>query len=49
MPTYDYYIDSNTVGNLASVASVDWGFSLQLMAAISIGTDLAYTPTTAQT
>ncbi|KAI0319540.1 amino acid/polyamine transporter I [Amylostereum chailletii] len=40
---------SNTVGNIASVASVDWGFSLQLMAAVSIGSDLAYIPTTAQT
>ncbi|VDC07407.1 unnamed protein product [Peniophora sp. CBMAI 1063] len=40
---------SNTIGNLASVASVDWGFSLQLMAAITIGTNGAFVPTTAQT
>ncbi|KZV65289.1 amino acid transporter [Peniophora sp. CONT] len=40
---------ANTIGNLASVASVDWGFSLQLMAAITIGTDGAFVPTTGQT
>ncbi|KIP07828.1 hypothetical protein PHLGIDRAFT_29863 [Phlebiopsis gigantea 11061_1 CR5-6] len=40
---------SNTIGNIASVASVDWGCALQLMAAVSIGTDMAFVPTTGQT
>ncbi|KAF9007210.1 amino acid/polyamine transporter I [Cyathus striatus] len=40
---------SNTVGNIASVASVDWGCAVQIMAAVSIGSNLAFTPTTAQT
>ncbi|KAA1475628.1 APC amino acid permease [Dentipellis sp. KUC8613] len=40
---------SNTIGNIASVASVEWGFSQQLMAAISIGSDLTFAATTAQT
>ncbi|KAA1473610.1 amino acid transporter [Dentipellis sp. KUC8613] len=40
---------SNSVGNIASVASVDWGFAVQLMAAASIGSDFTFLPTTAQT
>ncbi|VDC04470.1 unnamed protein product [Peniophora sp. CBMAI 1063] len=39
---------SNTIGNLAAVASVEWGFSLQLMAAITIATDGAFVPTDGQ-
>ena len=30
-------IDSNTIGCIASVASVDWGAAVQVMAAIGIG------------
>ena len=41
--------DSNTVGNIASVASVEWGCALQIMAAASIGSGLQFTATTAQT
>lgn len=42
--------DSNTLGNIASVASVDWGCAVQIMAAASIGSsDLQFTATTAQT
>ena len=41
--------DSNTVGNIASVASVDWGCAVQIMAAASIGSGLQFTATTAQT
>ena len=37
------------MGNIASVASVDWGCAVQIMAAASIGSDLQYTATTAQT
>ncbi|RDB16736.1 putative amino-acid permease PB24D3.02c [Hypsizygus marmoreus] len=40
---------SNTVGNIASVASVDWGCAVQIMAAASIGSDLSFTATVGQT
>ncbi|KAH9475699.1 putative amino-acid permease C11D3.08c [Psilocybe cubensis] len=40
---------SNTVGNIASVASVDWGCAVQIMAAASIGSGLNFQATTAQT
>ncbi|PPQ81026.1 hypothetical protein CVT25_014486 [Psilocybe cyanescens] len=40
---------SNTVGNIASVASVDWGCAVQIMAAASIGSGLTFQATTAQT
>ncbi|KAF8815426.1 amino acid transporter [Phlegmacium glaucopus] len=40
---------SNTLGNIASVASVDWGCAVQIMAAASIGSGLQFTATTAQT
>lgn len=40
--------DSNAVGNIASVASVDWGCAEQIMAAASIGSGLQFTATTAQ-
>lgn len=38
---------SNTMGNIASVASTDWGFAVQLLAAVSIGSNMTYVPTTA--
>lgn len=41
--------DSNTIGLIAGVASVDWGCAVQVMAAASIGTDLTFAPTTRQT
>ncbi|CAL1708623.1 unnamed protein product [Somion occarium] len=40
---------SNTIGNIAGVASVDWGCAVQLMAAVSIGSDMTFTPSTGQT
>ncbi|KAF9004593.1 amino acid/polyamine transporter I [Cyathus striatus] len=40
---------SNTVSNVASVASVDWGCAVQVMAAASIGSGLKFQPTVAQT
>ncbi|KAF5385979.1 hypothetical protein D9615_002624 [Tricholomella constricta] len=40
---------SNTVGNIASVASVDWGLAVQIMAAASIGSDMAFSATVGQT
>ncbi|KAK7457045.1 hypothetical protein VKT23_010348 [Stygiomarasmius scandens] len=40
---------ANTISNIASVASVDWGCAVQIMAAVSIGLDLDFEATTAQT
>lgn len=41
--------DSNTIGSVASVASIDWGCAVQIMAAASIGTNESFSPTSAQT
>lgn len=41
--------DSNTVGNIASLASVDWGLAVQIMAAASIGSGLRFSATIGQT
>ena len=41
--------DSNTIGNITGVASVDWGLAVQIMAAASIGSGLKFTATVAQT
>ncbi|KAG2110118.1 amino acid/polyamine transporter I [Suillus clintonianus] len=40
---------SNTVGTIASVASIDWGCAVQVMAAVSIGSGQTFTATSAQT
>ncbi|KAK0196788.1 APC amino acid permease [Armillaria mellea] len=40
---------SNTISNVASVASIDWGCALQIMAAVSIGSDLTFEATIPQT
>ncbi|KAH9910794.1 amino acid/polyamine transporter I, partial [Amylocystis lapponica] len=40
---------SNTIGLIAGVASVDWGCAVQLMAAVSIGSNTTFVPTTSQT
>ncbi|KAF8227382.1 amino acid transporter [Tricholoma matsutake] len=40
---------SNTIGNIGSVASVDWGCAVQIMAAASIGSGLTFSPTVGQT
>ena len=37
------------MGLIAGLASIDWGCAVQLMAAVSIGTDEAFIPTTGQT
>ncbi|TDL24693.1 amino acid transporter [Rickenella mellea] len=39
---------SNTIGIIAGVASVDWGCAVQIMAAVSIGSNMTFAPTTAQ-
>ncbi|KAF8330575.1 amino acid/polyamine transporter I [Cantharellus anzutake] len=41
---------ANTVGTIASVASIDWGCAVQIMAAATIGSPhLSFSPTTSQT
>ncbi|OBZ78505.1 GABA-specific permease [Grifola frondosa] len=40
---------SNSIGLIAGLASIDWGCAVQLMAAVSIGTDTTFVPTTGQT
>ncbi|TBU42324.1 APC amino acid permease [Dichomitus squalens] len=42
-------IYSNSMGLIAGVASIDWGCAVQLMAAVSIGSNETFVPTTAQT
>ncbi|KAK2462555.1 hypothetical protein APHAL10511_005525 [Amanita phalloides] len=39
----------NTIGNIAGLASVDWGCAVQIMAAASIGSGLKFQATSAQT
>ncbi|KAF9556455.1 amino acid transporter [Agrocybe pediades] len=39
---------ANTIGSIASVASIDWGCAVQVMAAASIGSNGAFEPTDAQ-
>ncbi|KAJ3483876.1 hypothetical protein NLI96_g6014 [Meripilus lineatus] len=40
---------SNTIGSIAGIASIDWGCAVQVMAAASIGSDLKFEATSAQT
>ncbi|KZS88841.1 amino acid transporter [Sistotremastrum niveocremeum HHB9708] len=40
---------ANTIGSISSVASIDWGCAVQVMAAASIGSNGAFSPTNAQT
>ncbi|KAL1938951.1 hypothetical protein VTO73DRAFT_11104 [Trametes versicolor] len=40
---------ANTIGSIASVASIDWGCAVQITAAASIGTGQTYSATNAQT
>ncbi|KAK7457065.1 hypothetical protein VKT23_010366 [Stygiomarasmius scandens] len=40
---------ANTITNVASIASIEWGCAVQIMAAISIGSDLTFEATNAQT
>ncbi|KAF9480661.1 amino acid transporter [Pholiota conissans] len=39
---------ANTVGSIASVASIDWGCAVQIMAAATIGSGGTFEPTSAQ-
>ncbi|KAI0048204.1 APC amino acid permease [Auriscalpium vulgare] len=38
----------NTVAYVSGIAGIDWGCAIQIMAAVSIGTDLEFIPTTGQ-
>ncbi|KAF9006941.1 amino acid transporter [Cyathus striatus] len=40
---------ANTIGSIASVASIDWGCAVQMMAAATIGSGNTFMPTSAQT
>ncbi|KAH9946464.1 APC amino acid permease [Amylocystis lapponica] len=40
---------SNTIGLISGLAAVDWSCAVQIMAAVSIGSDTNFSPTTAQT
>ncbi|KAI0324641.1 APC amino acid permease [Cubamyces sp. BRFM 1775] len=40
---------TNSMGLIAGFASVEWGLAVQIMAAVTIGTNSAFVPTTAQT
>ncbi|KAH9896736.1 APC amino acid permease [Cubamyces lactineus] len=40
---------TNCIGLVAGFASVEWGLAVQIMAAVTIGTDSSFVPTTAQT
>jgi len=43
-----HLLDSNTIGSIAAVASVDWGCAVQIMAAAAISSGGSYEPTSAQ-
>jgi len=43
-----HLLDSNTIGSIAAVASVDWGCAIQIMAAATIASGGSYGPTSAQ-
>lgn len=43
------FADSNSVGLVANVASIDWGCAVWIMAAASIGSDMTFAPTLRQT
>lgn len=51
MGIYSRYFceDTNTIGTIAAIASIDWGCAVQVMAAASIGSNLDFVPTSAQT
>ncbi|KDQ54539.1 hypothetical protein JAAARDRAFT_209261 [Jaapia argillacea MUCL 33604] len=40
---------ANTIGSIASIASIDWGCAVQIMAAVSIGSDQKFVATSSQT
>jgi hypothetical protein len=44
-----HFVDSNTIGCIASVASIDWGGAVQIMAAAGISTNGSFTSTNSKT
>ncbi|KAF7307671.1 Gaba permease [Mycena kentingensis (nom. inval.)] len=40
---------ANTIGSITAVASIDWAAAIQVMAAVSIGSDGSFAPSSAQT
>jgi len=36
---FNLSLDANTIGSIAALASIDWGAAVQIMAAITIGTN----------
>ncbi|KAG5645641.1 hypothetical protein DXG03_005632 [Asterophora parasitica] len=42
-------VDANTAGSVAAVSSIDWGCAVQIMAAVNIGSNEKFEPTSAQT
>jgi hypothetical protein len=42
-------LDANTIGSIASVASIDWAAAIQVMAAVNIGSDGTFEATAGQT
>jgi hypothetical protein len=49
LPSTIHGADANTIGSVASVASIDWGCAIQIMAAASIGSNETFEATSAQT
>jgi hypothetical protein len=47
-PAHKNASDSNTVGSVAGVASIDWGCAVQIMAAATIGSNGRFEPSAAQ-
>ena len=45
----ELFKDTNTIGSISAVASIDWGCAVQIMAAVTIASDdEAFEPTHAQ-
>ncbi|KAG9124625.1 GABA-specific high-affinity permease [Ceratobasidium sp. 392] len=42
------FVDANTIGLIGGIASVDWGFAIQIMAVATIGFGGTFVPTTGQ-
>jgi hypothetical protein len=40
--------DANTIGSIGAIASIDWGAAVQVMAAITIGTNGTFEVTNAR-
>ncbi|KAG9079114.1 GABA-specific high-affinity permease, partial [Ceratobasidium sp. UAMH 11750] len=45
---FSWFVDANTIGLIGGIASVDWGFAIQIMAVATIGSGGTFVPTTGQ-